>query len=361
MIEFFREWYRRYFSDPQAVLLAVFLLLGFGIIIIMGRMLAPVIAAVVIAYLLESPIQLLERLRIPRPVAVTGVFLLFTAALIFLVGGLLPLLSRQLTEFFQQLPRLINDGQQLLLRLPELYSEIFTVEQVQELIAVIRRGITVLGQSVLSLSLATIPALILMLVYLIVGPFLVFFFLKDKTRILEWLMNFLPQDRALLTQVWREMHMQIGNYVRGKFNEILLVGVVTYIVFGLMGLNYAPLLAVLNGVAVIVPYVGTTVVTVPVAFAAYAQWGWSAELGWVIAAYFIIHAIDGNVVVPLLFSEVVNLHPVAIIVAILVFGGLWGFWGVFFAIPLATLVQALIHVWPRTPEESQPQTVASKH
>jgi putative permease len=60
--------------------------------------------------------------------------------------------------------------------------------------------------------------------------------------------------------------------------------------------------------------------------------------------------LDGNVLVPLLFSEVVNLHPVAIIIAILVFGGLWGFWGVFFAIPLATLVQAVLKAWPRTKE-----------
>jgi putative permease len=63
-------------------------------------------------------------------------------------------------------------------------------------------------------------------------------------------------------------------------------------------------------------------------------------------AYGIIQALDGNVVVPLLFSEAVNLHPVAIIVAVLVFGGLWGFWGVFFAIPLATLVMAVLHAWP---------------
>jgi putative permease len=63
-------------------------------------------------------------------------------------------------------------------------------------------------------------------------------------------------------------------------------------------------------------------------------------------AYGEIQALDGNVLVPLLFSEVVNLHPVAIIIAILVFGGLWGFWGVFFAIPLATLVQAVLKAWP---------------
>ena len=71
-------------------------------------------------------------------------------------------------------------------------------------------------------------------------------------------------------------------------------------------------------------------------------------------AYTVIQALDGNVLVPLLFSEAVDLHPVAIILAILFFGGLWGFWGVFFAIPLAALVKAVIDAWPRleAPPES---------
>ena len=68
---------------------------------------------------------------------------------------------------------------------------------------------------------------------------------------------------------------------------------------------------------------------------------------WVMIAYGIIQALDGNVLVPILFSEAVNLHPVAIIVAVLVFGGFWGLWGVFFAIPLATLVKAILSAWPK--------------
>lgn len=72
------------------------------------------------------------------------------------------------------------------------------------------------------------------------------------------------------------------------------------------------------------------------------------------AAYGIIQALDGNVLVPFLFSEVVNLHPVAIIVAVLFFGGLWGLWGVFFAIPLATLIKALLSAWPRHDVKQSP-------
>jgi putative permease len=119
----------------------------------------------------------------------------------------------------------------------------------------------------------------------------------------------------------------------------------------IMGMDFAMLLGVLVGLSVLIPYIGAATVTIPVAVLAYFQWGVSPEFWWLLVAYGIIQALDGNVLVPLLFSEVVNLHPVAIIVAVLVFGGLWGFWGVFFAIPLATLVQAVLKAWPTFAQE----------
>ena len=133
--------------------------------------------------------------------------------------------------------------------------------------------------------------------------------------------------------------------------EILIVGTVTWIVFEAMGLQYAMLLGVVVGLSVIVPYIGAAVVTFPVAIVAFFQFGASAYFAYIIIAYLVIQALDGNVLVPLLFSEAVNLHPIAIIVAVLFFGGLWGFWGVFFAIPLATLVKAVLNAWPSIQQE----------
>jgi len=118
-------------------------------------------------------------------------------------------------------------------------------------------------------------------------------------------------------------------------------------VFEVMGLNYSLLLSFLVGLSVIIPYVGALAVTVPIALIAYFQWGFTAKLGYLLLVYQIVQVLDGNVLVPLLFSEVVNLHPLAIIVAVLFFGGLFGLWGVFFAIPLATLIQAVLNAWPR--------------
>ncbi len=346
-MEIVRSWFQRYFSDPQVVVLTLILLAGLAIILLFGNMLAPVLASVVIAYLLEGVVEALEHRGVSRIIAVPIVFLIFMLFLLFAMFGLLPRLSNQVTQLFQQLPEMISRGQQALLRLPEAYPNLISENQVSEIMRAIRTELAELGQHVLSLSVASLVSLITLLVYLVLVPVLVFFFLKDKVSILHWITGLLPKDRSLPTRVWRDVDQQIGNYVRGKVWEIFIVGAVTYTTFTFLDLQYAVLLSTLVGLSVIVPYIGAAVVTIPVALIAYFQWGWGTELAWVLVAYGVIQALDGNVLVPLLFSEVVNLHPIAIIVAVLVFGGIWGFWGVFFAIPLATLVQAVMKALPR--------------
>ncbi|QKT05080.1 AI-2E family transporter [Ectothiorhodospiraceae bacterium 2226] len=348
-MEVARRWFRRRFSDPQAVILAFLLVIGFAAILLFGRILAPVLWAIVIAYLLEGLVVFLERRGVPRTPAVLIVFLLFMAFLLVLVFGVVPLLWVQMMDLVRDLPAFIAMGQQVLLQLPERYPFI-TEAQVQEVLAAIRSQVGALGQRMLALSLASILNFITIIVYLILVPLLVFFFLKDKRLILGWVRGYLPRERALAARVWDEVNRQIGNYVRGKFWEILIVAAVSYLVFALMGLQYAMLLGALVGLSVIIPYIGAAVVTLPVFMIGYFQWGWGPELAWLMVAYAVIQALDGNVLAPLLFSRVVNLHPVAIIVAVVGFGGIWGFWGVFFAIPLATLVSAVLSAWPTTPE-----------
>ncbi len=346
-MEFLRRWFQRYFSDPQVIILALLLLVGFVVVITLGDMLAPVLAGIVIAYLLDGLVTRLESWRVPRLVAAVSVFLLFMLVVLLLLFGLIPRLSHQLTQLVHQLPDMVGKGQQLLNRLPQRYPDFVTQEQVAEIAQAIRTELLSYGQRMVSLSLASLLNLIAVLVYLILVPVLVFFFLKDKYRILAWVGAYLPRDRALATRVWADVNRQIANYVRGKVWEIFIVGGVTYVTFHVMGIQYAILLSTLVGLSVIVPYIGAAAVTVPVALIAWFQWGWSSDFAYILVAYAIIQALDGNVLVPLLFSEVVNLHPVAIIVAVLVFGGIWGIWGVFFAIPLATLVQAVLKAWPR--------------
>lgn len=353
MLQYLQAWFNRHFSDPQVVILALVLLIGAGITLFAGHLLAPLIASVILAYLLEGAVRFLVRHGARRPVAVVLVFSLFLTLFIVTMLLLIPLLAGQVGQLARELPAIATKMQALALQLPERYPQVFSDQQVFELLASIRNNITAFGQRIVVLSLTSAVQFITFLVYLVLVPLLVFFMLKDKERIVAWFLSFLPRERSLVNSVWADVEAGIGSYVRSKFIEILIVWGVSYVVFVLLGLPYAMLLSLLVGLSVIVPYVGAAVVTVPVAVVAYFEFGISPFFWYVMAAYGIIQFLDGNVLVPLLFSEVVNLHPVAIIAAVLIFGGIWGLWGVFFAIPLATLIAAVLRAWPSPPESGQ--------
>jgi putative permease len=347
MFKVLRDWMQRYFSDEEAVVLAVLLVLAFTIVLTLGGMLAPVLAGLVLAFLMQGMVVQLERLRMPESGAVGVVFALFMGALALFLLVLVPLLWHQMITLFNELPGMLAKWQSLLLLLPERYPHLVSDEQVLQAIEAARGEIGKFGQWALTFSLSSLPLLVNMMIYLVLVPILVFFFLKDRRMIGRWVRGYLPRERTLITRVAEEMNRQIANYIRGKVIEIFICGAVTYIAFVTMGLNYSALLAMLVGISVVVPYVGAVVVTVPVAFIALFQWGWSDQFIYLMAVYGIIQTLDGNVLVPLLFSQTVSLHPVAIICAVLLFGGLWGFWGIFFAIPLATLFKAVLDAWPR--------------
>lgn len=346
-MELLKNWFRRTFSDPQVVLLALILLLGVLFFLGFGRMLWPVLASVVIAYLLEAGVQLLQRVGLGRTFAVLLVFVLFLASLVFLLFGVVPIISRQLSQLVANLPVYLSQGQEVLAELPRKYPQMISEAQIEAVLTNVSSELARLGQQLLGWSLASVVNVAALVILLVLIPVLVFFLMLDKDKMIAWFVSFLPRDRDLVSRVWSDVERQIANYVRGKVLEILVVGGVSYVTFIVLGLQFPALLAALVGFSVLIPYVGAVLATIPVAFVAYFQFGWGWEFGSVVIAYTVIQVLDGNVLVPLIFSEAVNLHPVAIIIAILVFGGLWGFWGIFFAIPLATVVQAVLAAWPQ--------------
>ncbi len=347
------ESIKRFLPNSQAVALAIILFASYILIYSLSNILMPVFASIVFAYLLEGLVGKAEKRGLPRLPAVYLVFSAFMTCLGFLLFYLMPLISQQAIELIQHIPDILNRAQIGILRLPEMYPKLVSENKVQQIMFAVQKELLSYGQSVLSLSAASVVGLVSALVYLFLVPMMVFFFLKDKATLISWFLQFMPKDRNLSVRVWKEVDIQLGNYVRGKLSEVLILWFVSYITFTTMDLNYAMLLAVLMGVQVIIPYIGATLVTFPVLGVAYFEWGLTGdEFMYIIIAYSIIQALDGVVLVPVLFSEAVNLHAIAIIVAILFFGGLWGFWGVFFAIPLATVVKAVLTAWPKVGDNS---------
>jgi putative permease len=345
MFKQFYKWYEDHFSDPNLNVLFLILGVAFFTFYLLGHILMPLFTAIVFAYFLDWPVQYLTRFKLSRGMATFVVMALFITLMFFAALGILPTVFKQAAALLNDLPNMLNQVQSYLITLPDTYPEFLDITTVELLITNIRDYILNSGGFLLSYSFSSILNIAALMVYAILVPLLMLFMLKDKKLLMDGAAKFIPKNNKLVVQVWNEMDGQILNYIRGKLIEILIVGVATYAVFFIMDLQYSALLAVLVGFSVLIPYVGAVAVTVPVVIVALLQWGATADFIYLMVAYGVVQALDGNVVVPLLFSEAVSLHPVVIILSVLIFGGLWGFWGVFFAIPLASLVKAILNAW----------------
>ena len=351
MFSVFGRWYKRKFSDPDAAMLLILILISSALLLLWGDMLMPVIVAAVIAYLLDWPVTQLNRMGLGRSPAVGLVLLCFILIMVLLAVGLVPVVTKQSVSLAQELPTIWQNAQSWLLTLPDKYPEYVQFSHIYEMMEGANQRLVDFGEQALSASIGSITSVATLLIYFILVPLMVFFMLKDKQYFTDSISRILPKERRLIAQVGNEMNVQIANYIRGKVIEIIIVGAVSCVTFAIMDLRYALLLGVLVGLSVLIPYIGAAVVTIPVGVVAMFQWGISPEFWYLMIAYGIIQALDGNLLVPILFSEAVSLHPLYIIIAVLFFGGLWGFWGVFFAIPLATLVKAVVTAWSSSPEQ----------
>lgn len=355
MFDVIKQWYLKKFSDPNAVTLVLLLLVICLSLYFFSSLMMPVLVALTIAYLLEGPTQSLQRLGLGRALASSVVMSVFVGVMTALLVGALPVIWTQGLHFFEEAPNMIAKGKALLMTLPERYPALVGAEQIGHLIESLDGKLYAFWGSLLQASVTSLKSIISWLIYLILVPILIFFMLKDKQPLVDGVVRLLPKERRMISKVWLEMNVQIMNYIRGKVLELVVVAVVSYVTFLFFDLRYAALLGFLIGISVLIPYVGAALVTIPVAAVALFQFGLTAEFGYVMLAYGIIQALDGNVLVPILFSEAVDLNPVYIIVAVLFFGGLLGFWGIFFAIPLASLVRAVVNAWSEQVDQKHAQ------
>ena len=215
MLDIFNKWYRRYLFEEESVLLLVLLTIAVVLLMTIGDILAPVLAALVLAFLMQGVSTQLQRHGLPQWLGVSVSYVLFIGAFFAVTLGLLPLVWRQLASLAGEMPRMLEQGRQFLGILPLRYPELISAAQLNEVTALAKTEIAELGQALVTRSVASIPGILTVLVYMILIPMLVFFFLKDKQQILDWCAGFLPHERPLLRSIWGEMNLQFANYARG--------------------------------------------------------------------------------------------------------------------------------------------------
>ena len=260
----------------------------------------------------------------------------------------LPSIGTQINNLLQNLPSIVSSFQTTITEMNNYFSE----EDLDLIFANLSNQLNNLLSSALGQLAGTISLMFNAILYAIMIPLMVFFFLKDKNVLLPIAAVILPKDNRLMKSVFAEMNDQLFNYVTGKFLEMIIIASASYALFAILGLPYAILIAILVGLSVIIPIFGAILVTIPVVLVGLYEWGLTENFYWLLGVYLLIQILDGNVLVPILFSNRNNLHPVIIIISVLFFGGIWGFWGLFFAIPLATFIKAIINSWPEPVTQS---------
>ena len=346
MFDYLKGFFKNYFYEEEQFA-ALFLLIIAGILLyFIGSTITPIFVSILIAYLLNGVMNFFEGKNYSKK---TAFYFSFTIFLVFYLIVLvsLPYVTGQIASLINELPAIVAFVQNLFDNLIIRYPNFFTTEQVEEIFASSTSFIPSIAEQVLIQLNTGFSAIMNALIFLILTPILVFFFLKDKSEMLSYVTYFLPNKRILLSQIWSDLNTQLFGYVRGKALEMIIVGSVTTLAFLILGVNYSVILGILVGMSVLIPLFGAILVTIPVVAIGLFQWGLDTPFFIFLFVYLLIQILDGNVLFPLLMGNEVNLHPVLIILAILVFGGIWGFWGLLLAVPIATLIRAVFKVWPK--------------
>ena len=349
MFEQVNKVLKNIFSNEETIIFSLAILLFFLVISFFGSILTPFMISIVVAYLLVGMQKKIQSYDVSANVALIITFSVFIITGAALLIWLVPLLYIQLQAFILDVPNLINNFLDFISGLPAKFPDLVSSKQISIFFQAVSEEVSAIAQNIVKSSISGIQSAITFLLYIILFPILVYFFLFDRKNIIEGFIKIIPGKREMLTNIWAEMDIQLSNYVRGKTIEIFIVGIAAAIIFASLGLKYSALLSVLVGLSVIIPYVGAFLVTIPIVVVGLLQFGLGTEFYLLIGLYLLLQALDGNLLVPIIFSETVKLHPVVIILAVFIFGSMFGFWGVFFSIPIATFIKAVWNAWPSSP------------
>ncbi|MBF8271427.1 MAG: AI-2E family transporter [Magnetococcales bacterium] len=340
MSELFTNFVRR-LGNPQISGLILAMILAVGGIAFFGKALAPYLTALIFAYLLEGMIQSLIKIRLPRIVAVIIVFSLFFLVLNLILFALLPTLVRELIRISQEIPHITETLKELMKRMSESVSgwgDSAFAENI--LLGLVERTQQLAGDSI-TYMLQGLPGVLSVVVYVVLVPFLVFFFMKDKAFLIDSFIQYMPKNRDLIKRVLADVDTAVGGYIRGKFWELLLLGSTSYTAFVIIDFKYAFLVGLLTGLSVLIPILGLAVVALPVVILGIFQWGLTLDAINPLIVYAVLQVVDGNILAPMILGETVKVHPTTIMLAVLFFGSIWGLSGVFFAVPLWVLLKSV--------------------
>ncbi len=330
---------------PETWVLGVIGIFSFMMVVWFSSALIPLFAALIIGYLLDPLVDRLVKLGVYRILAVALVMTGSVLLIALIIFAILPTVVEQLNQVANQIPELISTVEMWVAQAQAKLPDYISAENFQRFLERLQIQLESLLGGLITVLLAVAGGTIGGVVNAVIVGFMVFFLLKDKDVIWAYLLRVLPflRNRTVMA-VLADIDRQMGNFIKGKFIVVFLLFLLSTLVFWIYGLDFFLLLGIMTGLSTFIPYIGATVVGLPVVVAAFIQWGTLGKALLTFGVYTAIQIVDGNYMTPVIIGRETNIHPIGIILAILICGTLWGFWGIVFAVPAAVIVKSVLDV-----------------
>lgn len=315
------------------------------LIITFTTILTPVILAFIAYYLLNPIIDLLEKFKIKRVWGIIIVALVISGILTGLILVTAPIIERQIEDLVTAFPRYLSqmgDRIQSWLQhsfLGPYYDEGYdwVVQNLSDLPSRIGEylGGAVEGFKNVASTLTNAVAAI------ITFPIILFFLLKDGHRFKEYALTLLPPKfRKDVNHILNNMDNQVGSYIQGQIIVALCIGILLYIGYLIIGLDYAIVLAIIAAVTSVVPYLGPMIAISPAIIIALVTGPFMlVKLAIVWGA---VQFLEGNFISPNVMGKTMQVHPLTIIIVLLVAGNLFGLIGVILGIPGYAILKVIV-------------------
>ena len=353
------SWFFKWFLDNKAVtVFLVALLLGLNIFILskisflfipvidfLSVVMLPVILSGLLFYLLNPLVDLMEKYKINRVLAISIIFVIIAVLLIIGLAVAIPNLQRQVVIFAQNVPSYLEDADRVIndlvtKRLPDDFRP-----QLEQVLANFSTQATAWASNISSKAVNWVSALISgtsqVIVALIIMPFMLFYLLRDGKGLRDYITQFLPNKlREPVGKVLSDVNQQLANYVRGQITVAVIVAIMFIIFFKIIGLRYAVTLGITAGILNLVPYLGSFLAMIPALVLGLIAG--PVMLLKVIIVFIVEQTIEGRFVSPLILGSQLNIHPITILFVLLTSGSMFGIWGVLLGIPIYASAKVVI-------------------
>ncbi|MGE4282271.1 MAG: AI-2E family transporter [Clostridia bacterium] len=304
------------------------------------EVLSPVLFALLITYLLNPFVNLLERRKVARGVGIIIVYVFVITMTVIMLRFIIPELVGSIKELTLTIPVYFEKYTIIFYEIVIRYQHSDLPIRIKE---ILNQNIYNIQQSLvqsLQMIVETITGAFSFLFDFILAIVIAFYMLKDIEKFKKLLQSLIPRSaRKWTLSVAEDIDLILSGFIRGQLLVALVLSVITTAGLWLLDIKYALILGVIAGLLDVIPYFGPILGAVPAVVIAFIDSPINAV--WVILLYIFIQQLEGAVLSPKIVGSRVGLHPIAIIIAVLLGGKLFGLFGLLIAVPVAGIIKVL--------------------